>query len=258
MNMPDEKKPRRKSISKKIRFEVFKRDGFTCQYCGRMAPDVILEVDHINPVANGGDNDIMNLITSCKDCNRGKGKRKLSCKDEIKVQQEQLKELSQKREQLKMLIDWRTELSKLDDMQVDAIEEIFKEKARSSLTETGRNDLKKYIKKYGFQNVLESTEIYITQYFDQDTGQFSRDFGLIGRICYNREMQSKDPSIYWVNKVCYFCNKKFPHVDKWKIRNMVKGKILSEEECEYILYLIDMNNRWADAKEAILEVVECQ
>ena len=38
----------RKPIGKKMRFEVFKRDKFTCQYCGRKAPDVILEVDHIN------------------------------------------------------------------------------------------------------------------------------------------------------------------------------------------------------------------
>mgnify|MGYP003405974009 CR=1 FL=1 len=51
---------KRKTISKKIRFEVFKRDNFTCQYCGRMAPDVVLEVDHINPVSKGGDNDISN------------------------------------------------------------------------------------------------------------------------------------------------------------------------------------------------------
>ncbi len=70
-------KNKRKGLSKKLRFEVFKRDGFTCQYCGRSAPDVILEVDHIKSVKNGGDNDIMNLITSCFDCNRGKGKRKL-------------------------------------------------------------------------------------------------------------------------------------------------------------------------------------
>lgn len=44
--MEENKKPRRKPISKKIRFEVFKRDGFTCQYCGRMAPDVVL-VDYL-------------------------------------------------------------------------------------------------------------------------------------------------------------------------------------------------------------------
>jgi len=32
----------RKTISKKIRFEVFKRDSFTCQYCGKSAPEIIL------------------------------------------------------------------------------------------------------------------------------------------------------------------------------------------------------------------------
>ena len=41
---------KRKGISKKTRFDVFKRDSFTCQYCGKSAPDVVLQVDHINPV----------------------------------------------------------------------------------------------------------------------------------------------------------------------------------------------------------------
>ena len=62
----------RKSISKKLRFEVYKRDSFTCQYCGRKAPDVALNVDHVVPVSKGGTNDILNLITSCFDCNNGK------------------------------------------------------------------------------------------------------------------------------------------------------------------------------------------
>jgi hypothetical protein len=67
----------RKSMSKKTRFEIFKRDGFTCQYCGAQPPDAVLVVDHINPVANGGDNDHLNLITSCEVCNQGKGARLL-------------------------------------------------------------------------------------------------------------------------------------------------------------------------------------
>lgn len=44
----------RKTITKKTRFEVFKRDGFKCVYCGACAPEVVLVVDHIDPVANGG------------------------------------------------------------------------------------------------------------------------------------------------------------------------------------------------------------
>jgi hypothetical protein len=62
----------RKPISKRLRFEVFKRDSFTCQYCSAKPPRVPLEVDHIIPVSKSGDNTISNLITACFDCNRGK------------------------------------------------------------------------------------------------------------------------------------------------------------------------------------------
>lgn len=58
----------RTPIPKKLRFEVFKRDSFKCQYCGKSAPEVVLHVDHIKPVAEGGTNEITNLITACADC----------------------------------------------------------------------------------------------------------------------------------------------------------------------------------------------
>lgn len=66
------------SLSKKTRFEIFKRDGFTCQYCGRRPPEVVLEVDHIDPSSKGGSDEELNLVTSCFDCNRGKSDRRLS------------------------------------------------------------------------------------------------------------------------------------------------------------------------------------
>lgn len=69
---------KRKAISKKTRFEVFKRDGFVCQYCGAHPPAVILHVDHINPVALGGVNDMDNFITACEPCNLGKAARSLA------------------------------------------------------------------------------------------------------------------------------------------------------------------------------------
>jgi len=59
-------------LSVRTRFEVFKRDDFTCQYCGKKSPDVVLEADHIVPVCEGGSDDVINLRTSCWDCNRGK------------------------------------------------------------------------------------------------------------------------------------------------------------------------------------------
>lgn len=67
----------RKALSKSLRFEVFKRDSFTCQYCGAHPPHVVLEIDHIQAVSAGGTNDQDNLVTACFDCNRGKSDRAL-------------------------------------------------------------------------------------------------------------------------------------------------------------------------------------
>lgn len=60
---------KRKAISTRTRFEVFKRDGFRCMYCGRTPPTVLLHVDHIIAVSNGGSNCKDNLATSCDQCN---------------------------------------------------------------------------------------------------------------------------------------------------------------------------------------------
>jgi hypothetical protein len=69
----------RTGISKKTRFDVFKRDGFQCAYCGAHPSEVVLlEIDHIHPVAEGGSNEIDNLVTACFDCNRGKSDRLLT------------------------------------------------------------------------------------------------------------------------------------------------------------------------------------
>lgn len=68
----------RKPISKRTRFDIFKRDGFVCLYCGSHPPEVTLEVDHVVAIANGGTNHPANLATSCENCNRGKSAVPLS------------------------------------------------------------------------------------------------------------------------------------------------------------------------------------
>jgi hypothetical protein len=69
---------KRKQISKRTRFEIFKRDNFACVYCGRKPPDVILEIDHLHPHSKGGHDKMYNLVTSCFDCNRGKSNTELT------------------------------------------------------------------------------------------------------------------------------------------------------------------------------------
>ncbi len=52
------------------RQNIFKRDGFTCQYCGTTRD---LTLDHVIPKAKGGKTTWMNLVTACKNCNARKG-----------------------------------------------------------------------------------------------------------------------------------------------------------------------------------------
>ena len=63
----------RRPIPLGVRFRVLARSGFTCSYCGASAADVMLEIDHVLPVALGGTNDEANLVASCEVCNLGKG-----------------------------------------------------------------------------------------------------------------------------------------------------------------------------------------
>jgi len=63
---------KRKAISTRTRFEIFKRDGFRCVYCGTTPTDGPLHVDHVEAVANGGSDDPSNLVTACDRCNLGK------------------------------------------------------------------------------------------------------------------------------------------------------------------------------------------
>ena len=61
----------------RIRFDVLKRDGFRCTYCGVTAREARLEVDHIRSRHDAGATKLGNLTTACHACNVGKGRRSL-------------------------------------------------------------------------------------------------------------------------------------------------------------------------------------
>ncbi len=58
-----------------IRRKVFERDNYTCFYCGksREKDGARLVCDHVDALARGGGNELGNLVTACKECNRAKG-----------------------------------------------------------------------------------------------------------------------------------------------------------------------------------------
>jgi hypothetical protein len=192
----------RKAISKKVRFEVFKRDSFKCQYCGCSAPDVILHIDHIQPVSKGGDNDITNLITSCFDCNMGKKDRQLDDNSVIAKQKQQLDELNERRNQLAMMLSWRKELQLIKKTTAQiAVDEWNLYIDGYHLNESGEDQVGKLVSKYGIDLVLEAMEIAAEKYLPANPSNedCSNAFGKIGGIC-NLKSQPE-----WKQQLAYIC-----------------------------------------------------
>jgi len=57
------------------RKNIFLRDGFRCQYCGREETAENLTVDHIVPLSRGGRDLWSNVVTACRTCNNLKGNK---------------------------------------------------------------------------------------------------------------------------------------------------------------------------------------
>jgi DnaD/phage-associated family protein len=123
-----------RSISSSLRFETFQRDQHTCQYCGRRPPEVELEVDHLIPVAKNGTDDPENLVTSCKDCNRGKSAKLIAglpgnktIEDRrTEIREQRLSELDARRENLALVLDhWKSRRGYLSSYDEKAIHSLI-------------------------------------------------------------------------------------------------------------------------------------
>lgn len=192
---------KRKSVPQSIRFEVFKRDSFTCQYCGHKAPDVLLVIDHIQPVSKGGTNDILNLTTSCKDCNSGKSNKQLNETTIIDKQRFQLEELQERKEQLTMMFKWQKGLLSLDSQLIDQLANFWSEQvAGFQLSETGLKILKALKRKYEIDEIMTAMKIAADHYLRFEDGSPTKDsvelaWSKISGVCYNRRRDKDQPHL---------------------------------------------------------------
>lgn len=65
----------RAKMTRALRIEILKRDGFRCKLCGATARDTLLHVDHMIPIARGGTSHPINLQALCERCNVAKAAR---------------------------------------------------------------------------------------------------------------------------------------------------------------------------------------
>jgi hypothetical protein len=158
---------KRKSISKKLRFEVFKRDCFTCQYCSSKPPKVPLEVDHIIPVCKGGKNNIDNLITACFDCNRGKSGNELTSIPKTILEKSQGKKVAllQYKEYQKILLKEKMQI----ELDINSVELIYNSVFSDyCFTDKFKISVKKFIKEIGIESVIDAMETSCNRIYDED------------------------------------------------------------------------------------------
>lgn len=143
----------RKSLSKRLRFSIFTRDGYTCRYCGKQAGDVILHIDHIIPVSKGGTNDESNLITSCIDCNLGKSN--LLTQVSAPTEMDRLRMIQDSLEQ-SIAATFAAESAKNKIKRVSALADFWCELTGRASVENGTlNVVNSYLQKYGEEVVYQ-------------------------------------------------------------------------------------------------------
>lgn len=258
----------RKSLSKKIRFEVFKRDSFTCQYCGQSAPDVALEVDHIDPVSAGGSNDILNLITSCKKCNAGKSNRLLSDDAIIRQRKEQLDELNERREQLEMMMEWQRGLLDLDTLAVTQLTDLWNDLVPGySLNERGTQRLRKRTRKYELLELIEAMKASATQYLEYERDEeglidaptqesVEKAWNYVERIIQSKRKMAEKPYL----KRLYYCRgilrNRLSYLNEWKSIQLMEKAHLAGYSLDDIEAYTKETRNWSNFRDTMEEWAE--
>ena len=150
------------TISKRLRFDIFKRDSFTCQYCGRTPPEVRLEVDHIDPRAAGGTNDQINLITACFECNSGKSAVPLESKtlhpDAVETYRRMQQELLEAQAFLDMQIH-------LDDIRAQVVSQLhFRWRQKIKRAAPSEQVIEDWFHNYRPADISDAIDILATQF----------------------------------------------------------------------------------------------
>ncbi|WP_439643987.1 HNH endonuclease [Gemmatimonas sp.] len=230
---------KRRTISKRTRFDVFKRDKFRCQYCGKEAPSVVLSlreippdadaedvradglhVDHVVPRAAGGEDTITNYVTACVDCNLGKGPIPLDDDAAVRKQRAQMEDVAARREQVEMMAQWQRDLAALDASGVDVAVSLWESLVPgTTLNVVGQDIVAKALRRFGPEAVLDAMRTAIQSYAQRgqdgawDNGSLSHALNKIAGICVNRRKQETLPELPQLYYIRGILKNRFP--ERW-------------------------------------------
>lgn len=239
----------RKAISKRVRFEVFKRDSFKCQYCGKSAPDVVLHIDHIEPVSRGGDNDIMNLVTACVDCNLGKSDKALDDSSAVEKQRKQLEDLNERREQIELMLEWRNALKEMNEdvvsYVVDAIEDSMH---GQTVNDLGRSHVRKWLKTYSTEELLAAIDLSANRFLKSGAEDYQGFFDNIPkRAGLERKPETERQALY----VRGILRNRLSYINYAECLRLIKGAVEAGYSIESITDFAKTVKNWTTFRDEL-------
>jgi hypothetical protein len=254
----------RTSLSKTLRFEVFKRDSFTCQYCGRKAPDVLLEADHIEPVAKGGSDDFLNLVTACKDCNSGKSDKRLSDTAVLDKQRAQLEELQARREQIDMMFQWQNALLELQDDVLNRLHAVWSEHAYGfALNDIGIKGLKKLQKKYSIDEIIEGIRAVSDKHIEIKDGQPTREsielaWEKLPGMCSIKKLEKENPTLLRLKYIRGILRNRLAYCNEEMAMNLLQEAIQLNANLDSLESFSKSVKNWTQWTDGIIEYINNQ
>lgn len=177
---------KRKPIGNAKRFKTFQRDGFRCQYCGASPPAVVLHVDHVVAVANGGSNADDNLVTACSNCNHGKGTKSTN---QAAMPRDYKLLAADTKERAEQLRAYREHLQMFQNEMHQAVDMVGSRFWCENMTwaqsaSTCRRKVERFIELLGVGEVIEAAKIANAQI--PDDGRSNQRFSYFCGVCWNR------------------------------------------------------------------------
>ena len=215
--MTESKKEIRKNISTRTRFEVFKRDGFKCAYCGSSPPNVVLHVDHIVPVSKNGANEMHNYITACSQCNLGKSNIGL---DKIPAKLfDNMKEIEEKEKQLSDYKIFLQEVNKRETKDIKKISSIFSNQFGNKRMSKSfeQTSIKKFLNKLTIDFVENAMHASIARFENNEDTALRYFCG----ICWNK-IKKNDPAYIVVSMWNQLCDETFGFQYYSRMREITK------------------------------------
>lgn len=251
---------KRKALSLKTRFEVFKRDRFTCQYCGKSSPEAILQADHIVPVAQGGDNSLLNLVTSCFDCNMGKKANSLSDNAVLQKQETEMAELLEKAQEIQAIAKIRNEIKNLDKQIASFVNGQLHDltSGKYSYSEHGIKKVLTLVKKYGLDEFTTCLSEAFNQYYEDNgaTDTFDHANNMIPKIARCRELEKSKPYIRKLFYIRGIGRNRFHYFNEWQALDLMEKAHLSGLSLPEIERITIESKNWTEWRNCLEHYLE--